>query len=141
MAGLAHRSVSSIRPSLATGQSTAGLGSPHTPIRAISSNYGSPSSLRAEEDCVVIELSSRYLRAGFAGDAIPKAIIEFGPEKQRRAEDLRKWEARHEVEWRTREHGNAYGESHELWTLDLRGADLGLVADKLERAVREAYTK
>jgi hypothetical protein len=141
MAGPAHRSVSSIRPSAAGGQSPAGPGSPHTPVRTISSTFGSPSSLRAEEDCVVIELGSRYLRAGFAGDAVPKAVIEFGPDQQRRAEDLRKWLIGYEVEWRSRINGKTYGEDYELWKMDLRGVDLGLMGDKIERVVREAYTK
>lgn len=35
----------------------------------------------------------------------------------------------------------AWGEKHELWKLDLRNLDLGLVGDKIARAVREAYTK
>ena len=42
--------------------------------------------------------------------------------------------------WREREAGK-WGESYESWKSDLRGVDLGLVGDKLERAVREACTK
>lgn len=34
-----------------------------------------------------------------------------------------------------------WGEEHELWRMDLRGFDLGIVEDKVERAVRKAYTK
>lgn len=139
MAGPAHRSVSNIRPSVS--QSPGVPGSPHTPIRTISSTYGSPSSLRAEEDCVIIELGSRYIRAGFAGDSVPKAIIEFGPEQQRRAGDHRRWQTGHDADWRNRAQGNGYGEAYELWKLDLRAADLDLMGDKIERAVREAYTK
>jgi len=77
--GPAHRSVANIRsPASANpGAPT----SPHTPLRNISSTFGSPSALRAEEDVVILEFGSRYLRAGFAGDAVPKAVIDFGPEE------------------------------------------------------------
>lgn len=37
--------------------------------------------------------------------------------------------------------GYEWGEDHELWRMDMRELDLGLVEDKIERAVREAYTK
>jgi actin-related protein len=97
--------------------------------------------LRAEEDYVVIEIGSRFLRAGFAGDAFPKAVIEFGLEQQRRAGDYRRWQAGYESDWRKRFRGRRWGESYELWKLDLRDADLGLVGDKIERALREAFTK
>lgn len=130
----AHRSVSNIRPS-------AEAGSPSTPHRNVSATYGSPSALRAEEDCVVIELGNRYLRAGFAGEALPKAVVDYGPEEQRRAGDYRQWQTDHRENWRSRIQGKAWGEAHELWNLDLRDLDLGLVGDKLDRAIREAYTK
>ena len=137
--GPAHRSVANIRPQPTVNQGSPA--SPHTPSRTISSTYGSPSALRAEEDCVIIELGSRYLRAGFAGDAVPKAVVDFGPEGQRRAGDFRKWEAGYNKNWRKRIQGNEWGEAYELWKLDLRTVELGLVGDKIERAVREAFTK
>ena len=34
-----------------------------------------------------------------------------------------------------------WGEDHELWRMDVRGLDMGLVGDKIERTVREAITK
>lgn len=34
-----------------------------------------------------------------------------------------------------------WGDDHELWRMDVRGLDMGLVSDKIERAVREAVTK
>ena len=34
-----------------------------------------------------------------------------------------------------------WGDDHELWCMDVRRLDMGLVCDKLERAVREAITK
>jgi hypothetical protein len=90
---------------------------------------------------VIIELGSRYLRAGFAGDAVPKAVVDFGPEEQRRAGDYRKWEVGYDKNWRKRIQGKEWGDAYELWKLDLRTVDLGLVGDKIERAVREAFTK
>jgi hypothetical protein len=134
-----HRSVSSIRQQPTA--NPASPSSPHTPLRAIPSTFGSPSALRAEEDCIVIELGSRYLRAGFAGQALPKAVIDFGPDQQRRPGDYRKWEAGYEKDWRKRIQNNGWGDAYELWKPDLRGLDLGLVGEKIERAVREAYTK
>src|ERR1700709_1405071 len=111
--GPAHRSVANIRPQPSTnvGSPT----SPHTPLRTISSAYGSPSALRAEEDCVVIELGSRYLRAGFAGDATPRAFLSFGPEEQRRPGDYRRWELDYDKHWRKRIQGKGWGNAYELW--------------------------
>jgi hypothetical protein len=133
--GPAHRSVANIRsPSSAV----PGAPSPHTPLRNIASTFGSPSSLRAEEDTVILELGSRYLRAGFAGDAVPKALIDFGPEEQKRAGDYSRWEVSYV---RERRDEKSWGESYELWRPDLRGLDLGLVGDKIDRAIRDAFTK
>lgn len=137
--GPAHRSVSNIRPSPSPLP-----GSPHTPAssRAISGNYGSPSALRAEDETIVIELGARNLRVGPAGDALPQAVMGYGPEEQRRAGDYRRWDNGYEKDWRNRKLAcDHWGEEYELWKLDLRNMDLGLVGDKLERAVREAYTK
>ncbi|KAN0090381.1 actin-like ATPase domain containing protein [Hyaloscypha variabilis] len=134
--GPAHRSVANIRSPTSANPGTPA--SPHTPLRNISSAFGSPSSLRAEEDTVILELGSRYLRAGFAGDAVPKAIIDFGPEEQRRAGDYSRWELGYK---RERREDKSWGETHELWRPDLRGLDLGLVGDKIDRAVRDAFTK
>lgn len=97
--------------------------------------------MRAEEDCVIIEIGARYLRAGFAGDAIPKAVLNFGPEEQRRAGDFRRWEVDYQRSKRGFTQQESWGESQELWRPDLRGLDLGLVGDKIDRAMREAYTK
>lgn len=144
-AGPAHRNVANIRPSIPTLSSRSGSSgtpsTPHTPLRQISNSFGSPSSLRAEEECVVIEIGCRYLKVGFAGDAGPKAVINFGPEEQRRAGDYRRWQPGYDKAWRERIHGQRWGEAHELWKMDLRDLDLGLVGDKIERAIRDAYTK
>ncbi len=134
--GPSHRNVASIRSPNAPP-------SPHTPLRNISSTFGSPSALRAEEDCVILELGARYLRAGFAGDATPKTVLDFGPEQRRRSGDFRRWEVDYDERWRDRLTGGegGWGEGYELWKPDLRGLDLGLVGDKIDRALREAFTK
>jgi hypothetical protein len=134
--GPAHRSVTNIKSPPPGAPS-----SPHTPLRTITSTFGSPSALRAEEDCVILELGARYLRAGFAGDAAPKAVIDFGPETQRRPGDYRRWEVAYDKLWRNRIKGGSWGEAYELWKPDLRGLDLALVGDKIDRALRDAFTK
>ncbi|KAI1474141.1 actin-like ATPase domain-containing protein [Daldinia eschscholtzii] len=139
---LPHRAVSSIR---AGDRSSAQAlpPTPHTPPRAsvVPSAFGSPSTLRADDEIIVVELGSRKLRIGFGGDAAPKRIATFGPEQQRRAGDFRAWEAGYQDNWRKRAAGKPWGSDYELWQLDLRGQDLGLVGDKLERELREAFTK
>ncbi|KAI8630843.1 actin-domain-containing protein [Xylariaceae sp. FL1651] len=137
---LPHRTVSSIRAGghAATG-GQAVPGTPSTPARPISSSFGSPSSLRADDDALVIELGSRKLRLGFAGDAAPKRIVAFSPEQQRRAGDFRVWDPDFATHWRQRASGKPWGADYELWQLDSRGQDLALVEDKLERELRDAF--
>lgn len=42
---------------------------------------------------------------------------------------------------RKRQMASRWGDDHELWSMDVRGLNMGLVGDKLERAVREVVTK
>ena len=148
-ASLPHRTVSSIRAGAGGGGGGGSGGgsqaiptTPHTPSRPIPSiAFGSPSSLRAEDDLIVIELGSRKLRVGFAGDSAPKRIVSFGPEQQRRVGDFRTLSPGYQSDWRARSVGRSWTSDHELWQLDVRGQDLGLVGDKLERELREAFTK
>lgn len=90
---------------------------------------------------MVIELGTRYFRAGFAGEALPISTIAHGPEGQRRTGDYRKWEAGYDTEWRKRIQGKSWGEAYEFWSADLRDLDMGLVGDKLDRALRDAFAK
>lgn len=78
---------------------------------------------------------------GFGGDPVPKGQLEFGPEHQRRVGDFRAWETGYQDDWRRRPLGKDWGSDHELWQFDIRGVDMGLVQDKIERALREAFTK
>ncbi|KAI7785341.1 hypothetical protein LA080_007626 [Diaporthe eres] len=134
---LPHRAVSSIR----TSGDAASSSNPRTPIRSIPSipsQFNSPSSLRAEDEVLILEFGARRLRAGFAGDAVPKALVAFTPAQARRVGDLRAWEVGHVEDWAR---GSKWGEEHELWRNDVRGLDLGLVGDRMERGLREAFNK
>lgn len=131
---MASNIASSVHPSLRQATQPS---SPHTPNRFVSSNLSSPgSSFRQEEDAVIIELGSRYLRAGFEGEHSPQCVLTFGPEDSRRVGDYRGW-----APGGRRKDLNVeqWGQEQELWRMDLRDLDLGLVEDKIERAVREVY--
>ncbi|KAK0626937.1 hypothetical protein B0T14DRAFT_534987 [Immersiella caudata] len=132
---LPHRAVANIK------SPGGGLSGPSTPLRGVASNFGSPSSLRAEEDLLLIEFGTRKLHIGFAGDAVPRGCVWFGPDQQRRVGDFRVWQMDYRDEWAKRESDSEWGKSHELWQPDVRDLDLGLVEDKIERAMREAITK
>ena len=136
VSNMASNIVSSVRPSLRQAPQPS---SPQTPNRFISSNFSSPGSgFRQTEDAVIIELGSRYLRAGFEGESSPQCVLTFGPEDSRRIGDYWGWAPggrKKEFDIET------WGQGHELWHMDLGHVDLVLVEDKLERVVREAYTK
>lgn len=83
----------------------------------------------------MIELGSRFVRAGFAGDAVPKAVVQCGEEQRRRVGDFRAWETS------ARSSGHAWAAENEIWQYDLRSADLGLVHDKLDRLLRDIFTR
>ncbi|EQK98887.1 Actin-like protein [Ophiocordyceps sinensis CO18] len=131
----AHRSVASIR--LAPSQSQAGSSSSHTPRspRTISASYGSPSAIRAEDDFVLVEIGSRFVRAGFAGDSLPKVTLPYGPEQQRRTGDFRALQELGPPATDT------WAADYEMWRYDLREVDLGLFQDKLDRLLRDAFTR
>ena len=128
---------SAIRPSLRDNRNLSG--SPHTPSRFISSTYSSPgSSFRQEEDAIILQLTSRQLSAGFEGESGPQCTITFGPENSRRIGDYRAWLPDYK---RSDIKVEDAARANELWRNDLSDVDLGLVEDKLERAVREVYNK
>ncbi|KAI9801524.1 MAG: hypothetical protein M1833_002756 [Piccolia ochrophora] len=146
MASATAGSIRPVRPPLSQANSGQAPASPHTPpTRTFSSSfspsYSSPSFSRGEDDCIVFEFGTRYLRAGFGGEEAPKCILNFGPHEQVRVGDYRRWVPGYESNWRKRKRGQAWGEAHELWRMDLRGLDLGLIEDRVERAVRKAFTE
>lgn len=138
-----RKSPSSTRPGLSHLQPDPS--SPHTPRhRTFSSTFSSPSvSYRTEEDALVFEFGARHFSAGFTGESYPRCRLGFGPEESRRAGDYKRWIPGYEEGQRKRRRldEERWGEDHELWRMDLRGFDLGIVEDKVERAVRDAYTK
>ena len=133
---MASTVASSVRPVLRDSRQPS---SPQTPSRFISSTYSSPgSAFRQDEDAVIIEIGSRGLRAGFEGEAGPQCTITFGPEESRRIGDYRGWARGGNSQ---EEKFDNWGKQHEIWRMDLAHFDLGLMEDKLERAVREVYNK
>ncbi|MCJ1300886.1 hypothetical protein MMC08_003685 [Hypocenomyce scalaris] len=138
-----NKPTSANRPGLSHLQQSPGAPpSPHTPLRNISSAFSSPSgSYRSEEESLVFEFGARHFRAGLAGEGTPQCVLGFGPEESRRVGDYRRWQADYENRPKKKQRVQRWGEDYELWRMDLRDVDLGLVADKVERAVHEAYTK
>ncbi|KPI42822.1 Actin-related protein 10 [Cyphellophora attinorum] len=139
---MATATASAIRPGLRDNRQLSG--SPHTPTsRFISSNYSSPgSTFRQEEDAVIIELDARLVKAGFEGESAPQCVIPFTPESARRVGDYREWLPGYKPPKGSLEDSVS---DYELWRDDLGHGleddafDLGLLEDKLERAVRDAY--
>lgn len=130
---LAHRSVASIRGGPPQGPSPT---TPHTPNRSsVISSYGSPSTIRADDEFIVVELGSRHIRVGFAGDTSPRVVLQCSPEDQRRAGDFRGWQQP------KRSPGLQWSKEHEFWRYDLRDIELGLYQDKLERVLHDAFSK
>ncbi|KAK5126112.1 hypothetical protein LTR85_011467 [Meristemomyces frigidus] len=117
-------------------------GSPRTPLlgRSISSQFGTPGSFRAEqEEHVIYELGARHLSAGFAGESRPRCVMRFEPESGRRVGDYRGYEPNHTQKRNRRKKGDDWGAEYELYRNDVRALDLGLVEDKLGRAVRTVH--
>jgi hypothetical protein len=116
-------------------------------LRSNNNSFASNSSgstYRVEEDAVIFELGARWLRAGFEGESEPKCIVGFGPEESRRVGDYRGWLRGTAAEQETPTQPATpedWTRPYELWNMDLRDVDLGLVEDKIERAVRETYNK
>ncbi|PHH63116.1 hypothetical protein CDD81_6267 [Ophiocordyceps australis] len=119
---LAHRSVASTKSA-----STDLVPSPSSP-RSVAT-YTSPSALRAEEDYVLVELGSRFVRVGFGGDALPKVKLSYGPAQNVRAGDFDFSRV-----------ADGWAQDHELWPRDFRNLDLGLLRDKVERLLKDAFT-
>ena len=132
---------SSVRPGLAHLQPDPT--SPHTPQqRTVSSAFSSPSiSYRAEEEALIFELGTRYLSAGFTGESYPRCRLGFGPEESGRVGDYRRWLPEYDERPRKKQPEETWANDYELWQMDMRGSDLGIIEDKIERAVREAFTK
>ena len=115
---------------------------PLTPQQRRAQVWASPSySYRSEDESLVFEFGARSFRAGFAGESSPRCTLRNGPEEARRVDDYTRWLPGYEKEPKRRRRGLDWGEDHELWQMDLRQVDLGLVEDKIERIVRGAFSK
>ncbi|RAH49211.1 putative actin-related protein RO7 [Aspergillus brunneoviolaceus CBS 621.78] len=126
--------------------------SPHTPQHHLRSNNSSfasttsSTSFRGEEDAIIFELGARWLRAGFEGESAPMCMVSCGPEECRRVGDYRGWLKTNNpdtdpAQSRPLVNPEDWASAYELWKMDLREADLGLVEDKIERVFRETYNK
>ncbi|PYI21260.1 actin-like ATPase domain-containing protein [Aspergillus violaceofuscus CBS 115571] len=126
--------------------------SPHTPQHNLRSNNSSfasttsSTSFRGEEDAIIFELGARWLRAGFEGESVPMCVVGCGPEECRRVGDYRGWLKTNNpvtdpAQSRPLVNPEDWASAYELWKMDLRGVDLGLVEDKIERVFRETYNK
>jgi actin-related protein len=136
-----NRSIRGTTPRLADLASTPE--SPRTPLNRQSSyGFNSPGgSFRTDDDYVVIEVGARFVRCGFPGESAPRCTLPFGPDQERRVGDYRQWDPDFGQKRRKRRRGEDWGQDHELYRVDLCEVDLGLVEDKFERAMREAYNK
>ncbi|RAL07707.1 putative actin-related protein RO7 [Aspergillus homomorphus CBS 101889] len=126
--------------------------SPHTPQHHLRSNNSSfasttsSTSYRGEEDAIIFELGARWLRAGFEGESTPMCVVGCGPEECRRVGDYRGWLKTNNPDTdpgqlRPLVNAEDWASAYELWKMDLRTVDLGLVEDKIERMFRETYNK
>lgn len=101
---------------------------------------------------MVIEIGTRYLRAGFANEAAPRCVIPYTEDMWRKAGDKVVESQRRggtmlphkvpiasdSVQVKRKSTRKSRGE---LWQYDLRNLDTGLVEDLIARALREAYNK
>ncbi|KAJ5103551.1 hypothetical protein N7532_004080 [Penicillium argentinense] len=129
---------------------TARPSSPHTPqqqLRSGNTSFASTtspgSSFRNEDDAIIFEIGTRWLRAGFEGNGTPICVKRFGPEESRRVADYRGWIRGEAGAGPLLKPMNAedWVREYELWQSDLRKADLGLIEDKIERVFRETYNQ
>ncbi|KAK7181958.1 hypothetical protein DPSP01_006191 [Paraphaeosphaeria sporulosa] len=136
------RSVRGAAPRLADLASTPEA--PRTPTlgRSVSSLFGSPGgSFRTDDDYVVIEVGSRFVRAGFPGESTPRCTLAYDPDNQRRVGDYRQWDPQGAQKRQNPRKGQEWGQEYELYRMDLSQIDLGVVEDKFERIMREVYNK
>jgi actin-related protein len=121
-------------------------GSPRTPLigRTISGQYGSPGALSREpEELVIYELHPRSISAGFAGESRPRCVHRFGYHlgDGRRVGDFREFSQSPGKKVQRDKDDVRWSESYELYCANVRDLDLGLMSDRLERAVRQIHTE
>lgn len=109
------------------------------PTRYISSTYSTPgSTFGQEQDAVILELNSRYIKAGIEGESYPQCRYNLIPLAAKRVDDYRQ----HLPSYvHPKEDLERWGDGYEFWKNDVKNMDLGLLSDNLERAVREINNK
>lgn len=117
-----------------------------TPSRTVSStlqSYTTPTGTTAagasgglylhhSEDPLIFEIGSRLLRAGFANEGAPRCVLEWTNEVF--------WTREGYIWGGVRDKTDGEGRG-ELWKVDLRNVEIGVVEDVVERGVRMAYNK
>lgn len=79
------------------------------------------------------------MKAGLGGEKQPRGVLDYSPDRQKRAGDYSHWMTSEREQSSLQPCSFAsWGKDCELWQMDLRGVDLGLVKDKLQRWVRDA---
>ena len=134
------KKVSIARPKPAVAALQSAASSPRTPLnRSVSGLYSSPSAAfrSDEENHLILEVGSRFFRAGIAGDSSPRCVSSYSPDGQRRAGDYRRWLIGYDASQRKRKRGQSWGHEHELWRVDAESVDVRLMGDKIERLARE----
>jgi actin-related protein len=121
-------------------------GSPRTPLigRSISGQFASPGTLNREpEEFVIYELEPRSLSAGFAGESRSRCVHRFGYHigDGRRVGDYREFAQKPGSQRQLDKNDERWSEPYELYHPDVRHVDLALMADRLERAVRQIHTE
>lgn len=116
--------------------SLASAGNPRTPLfsrRSTSYQYDSPGrAYQTDDHTVVFAIEPRQLELGLAGDADPRGLVRFSPQLSARLDGS----IRHAASTPSDSLAN-----WELYALDTRDLDLGLVYDKLERCLRKLFTE
>lgn len=73
---------------------------------------------------------------------MPMCVVGYGPEDSRRAGDYRGWlKGINNTSSSRAVKADEWTGAYELWKMDLRDVDLGLIEDKIERVFRETYNK
>lgn len=109
------------------------------PTRYISSTYSTPgSTFGQEQDAVILELNSRYIRAGIEGESHSQCRYNLTPLTSKRVDDYRQHLPNYT---RPKEDLEKWGDGYEFWRNDVKDMSLGLLSDNLERAIREINNK
>lgn len=109
------------------------------PTRYISSTYSTPgSTFGQEQDAIILELNSRYIKAGIEGEGHPQCRYNLTPLASKRIDDYRQYLPSYT---RPKEDPERWGEGYEFWKNDVGNMSLGVLSDNLERAIREINNK